>query len=398
VASPYSALASKVRAKFPGAYDDLSDDDLGKKVIAKHPEYQDMVKPVAPLPNIKVQTTREADASRFQAATGGKPPLASPVLPYGAAFTSVPRMAAATAGSFGGAKAGEYAGKFFNLSPRETQWLSDITSFLAGGAATKGAGAMEEGFKGATIEAPEKINLPGGFKINRNVPPPPPTPEEAAYTKAKTITEAQEAAQAENVKRGTQAARAKERAYTKEAEDRMAIQRRYDEAQEARVQAEKEAKNNEIKNRDAFEKEMREYETTRQKDLTAAEKLKEQHAQALMRRGKEQAALDKAAGRAREVETAAEAEVRKLPPERPRTSGVRPTASEKFLTNLVKKDIWSPQDLREIRAQLGDDAMPRFREAPTAYRARILGLIRAGRAARGMRDLPSGQIARPPEP
>lgn len=35
-------LAAKVRAKFPGTYDDLSDPDLEKAVLAKHPEYADL--------------------------------------------------------------------------------------------------------------------------------------------------------------------------------------------------------------------------------------------------------------------------------------------------------------------------------------------------------------------
>lgn len=46
MSSPYSALARKVRAKFPGEYDDLSDDDLGARVIEKHPEYKDLVEPI----------------------------------------------------------------------------------------------------------------------------------------------------------------------------------------------------------------------------------------------------------------------------------------------------------------------------------------------------------------
>jgi hypothetical protein len=46
MSSQYSALAGKIRDKFPGQYDDLSDDDLGKKVIAKHPEYQDLVQSI----------------------------------------------------------------------------------------------------------------------------------------------------------------------------------------------------------------------------------------------------------------------------------------------------------------------------------------------------------------
>ena len=45
MSSPYSALAAKVRAKFPGTYDDMSDDALGQAVVQKHPEYQDLVQP-----------------------------------------------------------------------------------------------------------------------------------------------------------------------------------------------------------------------------------------------------------------------------------------------------------------------------------------------------------------
>ncbi len=38
-----SAFASKVRAKYPGAYDDLKDDELATKIVQKHPEYADML-------------------------------------------------------------------------------------------------------------------------------------------------------------------------------------------------------------------------------------------------------------------------------------------------------------------------------------------------------------------
>src|SRR5215472_18729193 len=36
-------FAARVRAKYPGAYDDLSDTDLTQKVLTKYPEYSDMV-------------------------------------------------------------------------------------------------------------------------------------------------------------------------------------------------------------------------------------------------------------------------------------------------------------------------------------------------------------------
>lgn len=41
-------LAAKVRAKFPGAYDDLDDAALEKQVLAKHPEYADLATPEKP--------------------------------------------------------------------------------------------------------------------------------------------------------------------------------------------------------------------------------------------------------------------------------------------------------------------------------------------------------------
>ena len=37
-------FAAKIRAKYPGAYDDIADDDLTRRVVAKYPEYRDSVK------------------------------------------------------------------------------------------------------------------------------------------------------------------------------------------------------------------------------------------------------------------------------------------------------------------------------------------------------------------
>lgn len=43
-----SELAKRIRAKFPGAYDDLDDAALEKAVLAKHPEYADLAQPEEP--------------------------------------------------------------------------------------------------------------------------------------------------------------------------------------------------------------------------------------------------------------------------------------------------------------------------------------------------------------
>jgi hypothetical protein len=46
---PPQTLAQLIRAKFPGAYDDLNDADLERAILAKHPEYGDLPRtPVAP--------------------------------------------------------------------------------------------------------------------------------------------------------------------------------------------------------------------------------------------------------------------------------------------------------------------------------------------------------------
>lgn len=51
-------FAAKIRAKYPGAYDSLSDTDLTAKVVAKHPEYQSVVA----MPSAAAQTPDSGDA------------------------------------------------------------------------------------------------------------------------------------------------------------------------------------------------------------------------------------------------------------------------------------------------------------------------------------------------
>jgi hypothetical protein len=303
------------------------------------------------------------------------------------------------------------------------------------------------GMKNATLEVPEKINLPGGFKINRNIPPPPVPPEEIAYNKAKTITEAQEAAQAENVKRTRTAAKARETAFNKEADENLAIQKRYDDAQAERMQAEKVAKNARLKSEQAHEKALREIETARQKELAATERLRNLHAESiqqrgaqqgkldqgfadrlgqaekerdqayadlerlrtmhgddLMRRGKEVDAAEKAAEQAVKAEESAKQEVTtrqastssKPKVTYPGDSGMRPTETEQNLTRLFKKRIWTPQDFRDAVQAMGPDAYRRGGEGTAAYQARIMGMIRSSRAARGMPDIESGRGLPPP--
>lgn len=71
-------------------------------------------------------------------------------------------------------------------------------------------------------------------------------------------------------------------------------------------------------------------------------------------------------------------------------SGVRPSASEQFLTGIIKKNIITPEESRALEQALGPDAVLRKGETPMAWRARVLGLIRAQRAAVGMEETPTG--------
>jgi hypothetical protein len=339
-----------------------------------------------------------------------------------------------------GGKLGGYAGA--KIAPHVG--VSPETGAVVGGlmgstGAAVGRGVVETAGD-LSLEVPNKVRIPGtNIKINRNIPPPPEPPEEIAYQKTKTITEAQESAQAENVKRTSAATKTREAAFNKEAEDRMAIQRRADEATEARMQAEKDAKNARFRAEQTHAKELADMEKARQTELTAQakvrqiqeqmdaaeatkdaktqaslksqmaqaekeanaaaaqkERLRTQHGDDLMRRQREQDALDKTTKRAADEESVAKSEARRLPPERPGSSGVRPSASEKYLTQLIKKNIISPSEYATLRQELGADATPMQGESHGRWQSRVLGLVRSGRAARGMRDIPSGPSMSPP--
>lgn len=273
--------------------------------------------------------------------------------------------------------------------------------------------------------------------------PPPPDPE---FVKQKTITEAQEAATAENRKFDASARRSAEKladernaAFQKEAEENVAIQKRADDAQAARVQAEKEVKNARLKADAAHEKSLKEIETARQKELMAqarvrdiqaelekndTEALRKQlkdaednviktqadrnrlntmHGDDLMKRGREQDALTRAAeDAAKEEESAKAAVVKRAAAKpgvtRPGSSGVRPTETEQTLTRLFKKRVWTPADEVDARNALGPEAVRRPGEGFQKYQARVMGMIRSSRAAIGMEDIESGPVNLPPPP
>src|SRR5690349_8769957 len=49
-ATPLNPLVEKIRAAHPGAYDDMDDATLTKRVLAKYPQYSDLAGPGIPKP------------------------------------------------------------------------------------------------------------------------------------------------------------------------------------------------------------------------------------------------------------------------------------------------------------------------------------------------------------
>lgn len=66
------------------------------------------------------------------------------------------------------------------------------------------------------------------------------------------------------------------------------------------------------------------------------------------------------------------------------TSGVRPSPSEEGATNLVRKMIVTPEEAKSEIQALGKRAFAKAGEGIQERQARLLGLIRARRAAQGM--------------
>lgn len=61
-----SELTQRIRAKYPGIYDDLSDADLEKAVLAKHPEYADLAGKEPTRSNVQIVGKAESDDPREQ--------------------------------------------------------------------------------------------------------------------------------------------------------------------------------------------------------------------------------------------------------------------------------------------------------------------------------------------
>lgn len=91
-----SDLATKIRAKYPGAYDDMDDASLEKAVLAKHPEYADLAqqKPEAAKP-----AEPKGDLGRF----GGYKMLGDAVMGAGKAALNHPVQSLAILGGMAAA-------------------------------------------------------------------------------------------------------------------------------------------------------------------------------------------------------------------------------------------------------------------------------------------------------
>ena len=64
-------LAKKIRNKYPGEYDDIDDIELERRIIAKHPEYEDLASEEARRPISTKTSQPPGDLTRL--ITGEKP-------------------------------------------------------------------------------------------------------------------------------------------------------------------------------------------------------------------------------------------------------------------------------------------------------------------------------------
>lgn len=116
-------LAQRIRAKYPGAYDDIDDATLEKQVLAKHPEYADLAQPEPQKPAPK--------ASMVDMALMDNPAL-PPLFRGGQAVLRLAKRNPATTGAM---VAGAAAAPF-------TGGMSVIPAMaISGGAGALGAGA-----------------------------------------------------------------------------------------------------------------------------------------------------------------------------------------------------------------------------------------------------------------
>lgn len=122
-----------------------------------------------------------------------------------------------------------------------------------------------------------------------------------------------------------------------------------------------------------FAKNLAAIEKSRQQELAAAERLKEQHAAALNRRGEplaEGTGLDLSNSTLSEQGSSG--------------NGRRPSPSEREATNLVRKDILTPQEYEKEKLLLGDKAARQPGEGRINRQGRLLGHIRSRRGGVGM--------------
>lgn len=149
-------LAAKVRAKYPGVYDDLDDATLEQKILAKYPEYADLVEPAPTAPSGPARTWADTATELLPTAGGIAGGLIGGIggTVGGMGLGGVP-------GAIGGATLGGAAGELFRQvidrlrgaeapsSPLEAASRIGLQGVVQGGSEAIGAGIA----KGATAGA-----------------------------------------------------------------------------------------------------------------------------------------------------------------------------------------------------------------------------------------------------
>jgi hypothetical protein len=142
-------------------------------------------------------------------------------------------------------------------------------------------------------------------------------------------------------------------------------------------------------------------EAARQKELAANERLKDLHARALQSRKEApqqpfagttyQPPTGAPAGGATPAQTPAQEFAQRQAAQAAPTPSVsgfgsRPNDAERYITQLMSKAVLTPEEFSNTEKILGPEARIQPGEGIATWRARILGLVRAGRAGKGMKQ------------
>lgn len=149
-------LAEKIRAKYPGKYDSINDDELEQKIVTKYPQYQHLVpeKGKEPPAALKVDSTPERDTLISEAKKTAFKPSVSGDIPSKASSTTPKKIAEEPKNEEG------IISKFSNAATGFLERHPGISDFITGHSAAADEYAKARGVN-PDVKGPGFMEIPG---------------------------------------------------------------------------------------------------------------------------------------------------------------------------------------------------------------------------------------------